>query len=433
VIPLVGAALTGLDEWMQRVGQLQVICGAAAEVEGTQRIARVAAEILCHPVALEPTEFGRFATFARLKRLAQVSKGDPVGTAPSRSKFRYPHLVVRSDLNGDHLEVVVHPPEVWAQDYWMSQPGVRSRTGGVTVSGRVGSKTGIDHLLQWAQKAGLLTRVGQLSPTGRLLSTWAKPEGQQENPYWGSPAILVAGFCLVRADLDVFSRLIPRLQTLEAPFGKKEGASIFGETVIDIAAEADADRAMSSGRRRTVHELLRDLKRAARRSRSRDALGATATAWHRAVSRLETYVDLGLLTKVHGRSDHSFKYKYSPTPALERTASSLQVGSEATTWVEHDFFYCLFDLTRPKWEPGHADLLAIIPLIARHLKRGRAPLPIEAVGLAMVVAADAAGSNLSLSEGRELIRALAETHPGRVSLMRGERGERAEFVSLVEA
>ena len=430
MIPLVGAALTGLDEWMQRVGQLQIICAAGTQAEGVHRLTRRTGEILSEPVALKPVDYDRFATFARHKRLAPLS-----GKQSGRAKSRYPHLAVRTDSHGDHLELLEAHAEVWAQDYWLSQTEVGSKTGGVTVSGRVGSNTGVDHLIQWAQKADLLTRVGQLTPLGYLLSGWdsgVEDGGERPNPYARSPFSLVAGFCLVRADLDIFSRFLPKLLTATPPFGKKEGARMFGEAVGEVADEADADLRLSSGRRRAVIEVRRDLERAARRSKSRDDLGATATAWHRAVSRLEAYVDLGLLSKVHGQTSHSYKYKYVPTPILRTTADSLSAGLDALTWIEADFFDCLAAPNASYWEPELPDLLDMLPAAAAVLRRGRAPLPIDALGLWLVMAAESEDSKLTLAQARTRLRELAEAHSDRVRLMRGERGERAEFISLVD-
>lgn len=433
MIELEGRMIAGLDEFMLRVGHLKVLCSAAANVGASWfRVRREATKQLTRLVPVPADAVPSVANYLRRKRLCRfLEVGKNQETQKETGRYRYPNLVVESDDEGLHIVASDGQPEIWWQDFCLASPGIPSRVGAITIAAKAGSKTGLSHISDWAQFVGLISRVGEVSPIGRLivkLRSAVVDETSCSNPYIIGMERIAFAFTIIGGDIDCFSRMAPKLLRSTIPIRKAEGAEIFAETVQEIAQEARSARYLSVGRKNKLYENMRDLENAARR-RTRE-LGSTSTAWHRASSRLETYVDVGLLEKGRGGEEERFEYAYYPTPALERAVESLNESKDAPDWLEQHLASAIFGKEWSESSLDEGELLADLPEIASCLARPTGPLPIDAIAIGLVWRRAERGEPISISAAREAIEQLALSRSEIARLSRGGFGERAEFVSL---
>ena len=433
MIELEGRMLAGLDEFMLRLGHLKVLCAVAADVGGSWfRVNREAAKVLTKPFPIPINAVESIADYLRRKRLCPVVQV----TADSEksievAKYRYPDLVVEVAESELRLKSLTENPTIWWQDLCLASPGIQSRVGGITISAKGGSKTGLSHISDWAQFIGLISRAGEISPIGRLivnLRVDAPDVELSSNPYIVGLERLALGFTIIGADIDCFSRLAPKLLRSKAPIRKADGAQIFAATVQEIAQEAREARYLSVGRKNNLYENMRDLEHATRRGKRK--LGSTSTAWHRASSRLESYVDLGLLDKGRKGEEERFEYVYYPTDALERSVQSLKEAKDARDWLERYLAFSLFGHSWSGSSVKESELLSDLPLIVSSLARPTAPVPIDAVAIALVWRCAARNEAFSIASARQALEHLAVSRPEIARLSRGGSGERAEFISL---
>lgn len=433
MIELEGRMIPGLDEFMLRLGHLKVLCAVAIDVGGSWfRFSREAAKVLTRRAGIPKDVTALVADYLQRKRLCPfqpVNKGKDTGNKPG--KYRYPKLVVEADDEGLHIVSTNGQPEIWWQDLCLASPNIASRVGAITIDAKSESKTGLSHITDWAKFVGLISKGGEVSPIGRLiveLQSNTIADQYRSNPYVIGLDRIAFAFMIIGADIDCFSRMAPKLLRSNSPIRKAEGRQIFAATVQEIAREAREARYLSIGRKHKLYENVRDLENAARRGHRE--LGSTSTAWHRASSRLETYVDIGFLEKGRGGEEERFEYVYYSTSALERAVQSLEKAENANDWLERYLASALFGDEWSETSLDQSELLEDLPVVASSLARPTGPLPIDAVAIGLVLRRAHRGVPISISGARQALEHLALSQPEIARLSRGGFGERAEFVSL---
>jgi hypothetical protein len=152
-----------------------------------------------------------------------------------------------------------------------------------------------------------------------------------------------------------------------------------------------------------------------------------STAWHRVASRLESYVDLGLLVKP---PNQQYEYAYSSAPHLDSVVESLRQSNTPEDWMAR---HLVRATTQADTEDAPADaeaVLSVVPLLARVLGRKEVPIPIVSVALAMVCCLPA--RRFSLGSAVAGVQALAIQYPHKARLSRGGTGFGAQFVSFLK-
>jgi hypothetical protein len=236
---------------------------------------------------------------------------------------------------------------------------------------------------------------------------------------------IILGFPLISADIDVFSRFLIRLAQSPFPLKKREAARLFSTTIADLVAEADAANYLSARQRFQLADLLRDLRKAARRSE--DRLGETSTAWHRVSSRLETYVDLGFLQKF---GEEKYEYVYNASPGLGKIANTLQSTEDPQEWFDRHFVGAVSGVNASEDLVNTAELISILPPILQAIRSPSSTLPIDTVALGVAKLPADAGAPV-LGAARRSVEDLAKGRPDVARLARGTSGERAEFITII--
>ncbi|MBV9008849.1 MAG: hypothetical protein JO354_06755 [Verrucomicrobia bacterium] len=426
MIPLEGRVLAGLDEFMLRLGHLTVLCEAASRVRSSwKRITNEAADTLTKPVSVEPSSAEAVAQYLFRKKLCPVVNV----TSPKQAQdFRYPTLTVEGP--GKNLRSTDgKTPAVWWQDFCLAAPEVRSRVGTVSSTGKSGSKTALSHVCDWAALLDLITPSAELSHAARLLIRLDVSAGSSgsANPYIHGCDRIVFAVSALRGDFDLFARFAPKLIKAGQPIRKSTGRELFAETIEQIAIEAERARHLSSSRQYKLFQQLRELEKTA--ARSRKETGETSTAWHRAASRLETYVDLGLLEKARRGEEEKYEYVYYSTSRLEDAVDSVAAASSAEGWVEEHLIRVLFG-KQCRSELHDAEITSMIRSVSNALELPTRVFPIDVVaqGLAWLKAKE--GAPISLGTSRTAVEEFAKRNPDQARLSRGSFGDRAEFVSI---
>lgn len=426
-----GNVLHGLDEFMLRLGHLKVVCSVAAEVHGSaQRVQKETARTLLQPSAIPSGMMREVARYLLRKKLCAV-EGSAESARSGAERLRYPNLVLRG--TPDALSVAARggnaPPKVWWQDLCLAASGVRSRVGAVTADAKAGSKTGLSHVFDWAEKLDLIGAGGGPSPVGSLiarLKEWPNVEGLG-NPYvLGNDVILLAHLVLER-DFDVFGYMVERLSRCPPPIRKAEATQCFADAVEQLVSDSEHQRGLSGGRQRTIYALHKDLARSVPRGESN--LADTSTAWHRTASRMEMYVDFGLLEKGLKGPDELYEYVYYPTPALERARQTLNEAGSGRDWLERHLVPTLFEGAVAN-ELSASDLIASVLPIVTAVGRPTALLPIDTVALGTCWLQADKGQPVTVGAVRAAIERLARTDAAAARLARGNYSDRAEFVSF---
>lgn len=435
MIRLSGRAMPGLDEFMLRIGHLKVISSVASEFGGARhRVERETASVLTNLTAVPADKASSVAIYLREKKLCAVSESD--GTIPAsdgRERYRYPELILRREGATWTVRSAISdkPVVIWWQDFCLAEAGVESKVGAITAVARPGSKTGLSHVMDWAEQCGLISTTAQASPAARLI---AKLDGKTNGANWvGNPYVLqneriILGFLLISADIDVFSRFVVRLATQASfPLKKREAARLFAATISDLVTEADAASYLSARQKFQLADLLRDLRKAARRSRG--DLGDTSTSWHRTSSRLETYVDLRLLRKPS--EEEKYEYVYNDTPELKTIAQTLQSGEDPQEWLNRHLIggVCGAPTSDDLLTP--TELIESLPSILGAIRSPSATLPLDIIALGVVKLRADKGSPISLGAARHSLEELAKSRPEVARLARGTSGERAEFITVI--
>lgn len=431
LIPLEGRLALGLDEFMLRLGHLKVACSVAADIGGPMfRVEKAMAEALTKPVEITPNATARIVTYLTRKKLCLRSADASSAVTQDRGRYRYPDLLITRSHDGEELRTTESSgstPTIWWQDWCLAASGVRSRVGAVTAKGSSGSKTGVSHILDWADILGLVTGDGRATSDGRLLAVLSAraAHGEQGNPYIMGPERILLAYLVISADADLFFRFIDRLSSQSGPIRKKEATALFVNTVEAVVDEAEVTRGLSTRGQHALFEQLRDLRRAARGSRQE--LSRTSTAWHRTSSRMETYVDIGLLDK--NDEDETYEYAYHATETLRRAVDSISGCSSVEEWLDEKLVPVLVDGTVSEFCDTEI-LLTHLPFIVDAIGRetNLVPIPTVAAGLSIMLAAS--GNPVTLGAGKKCVLDLARKRPDIARLARGDRGDSAEFVSI---
>ncbi len=432
MIDVEGRVLPGLDEFMLRGGHLVVLTRVAHDMGASwRRIHREFAKVLSETVPVTVATNPDVAQYLAEKRLCRNTSNE--GTAYKEEKFRYPDLEIHRLTNG-HLEVRSVTPgsevRVTWQDRSLADHRVKSRVGAITWSAKAGSKTGLSHVMDWAQLLELANGAGQLSPTGRLMVTLTGATSVKYdhwNPYiLGYERIFLASEYF-RRDLDIFARLAPRLLECKR-LTKAESQELFVCALTEASKDAEKSRSVSSRHRFELHQQLRDLERSARRSDKR--IEETSTAWHRAASRLETYTDLGLLEKGNAGEKEKYQYVYYPNDQLKKAVDTLNNSSSADAWLYQHLSEVILGIQSTSEPLDSRSLLSDLSDIVRALSLPTTLLPIYCLTLGLVYLHARRGNSISLHQARDALEAFPSQEPNIARLARGREGTRAEFLSV---
>ncbi len=438
-----GRVLFGVDEFMLRTGYLKLVALIANKAGGDPlRVERQLAEFLGRPYPLRLEEIPFMAKYLYEKSLCDVRLPD--GTVrETKQKGRYKGLEVVFDSAGDPTIIRDRrgsdSVSVWWQDSALASPQLPSAVGAVTFSSRThGAKTGLSHIIDWASQLEIINRRGTLTVYGQTLHSVSEAlrggrrfEDLSYNPFVLEEERVIIAHLLFRRDADIIVRLLPKLVN-RCAIRKSEARAIF----IDVAKElhADLQTVGTIGRalewRRCAARLVKELQRAPRRGA--DPVDSS-TAWHRAASRFESLVDLGLLTKLdaQGRS-HSFEYYYEPSPRLQNFAQSLKGAESASDWLAKQLIPLITDSTK-KSKSGRITWADVLPNLVHAyelIKRPIGPMHIESLALSACCLALRNGGAIDLAEMRLAIENLAREKPDVARLSRGYAGSRPEWVSI---
>lgn len=428
--------LSGLDEFMLRLGHLKVLCHIVTVGGGSwRRINQEAAEILKSPTKIDFDTDPSVAEYLFRKGLCRftTTKNDRPQTKPT---CRYPDILVHQidsrSIEFGEFEEFGSSSSIWWQDYCLANPGLRSTVGAVTTDARSGSKTGFSHICDWAISLDLIAKNGQILPSGRLISPTHRLGEDQEifasNPYLLGSEVIVIAFAYLVQDMDIFSRLLPKIVSANQPLTRGSCGYLFVEALDEAVSDGEQSRRLSAGGQQKIFRQLRDLEKAARRSGR--SVGETSTAWHRAASRFETYVDLGLLDKARRGNEEKFKYVYYANDASKLAAETLKSSQSSEQWIDDHLSATVFGSAVQEQDLDESELLAILPRIAKQLSLPTRLLPIDSVVLGIVRDAYEMGICLSISRARDDIENLARNRSDLARLSRGSRGSKAEYVSL---
>jgi hypothetical protein len=427
VIPLEGRALPGLDEFMLRLGHLTVLCQAAVQAGGAaHRFAREAAERLTRLVPVPDESFSSVARYLKAKKLCPELSERKAGDFDEK-KFRYPDIVLTAKDEEDSIESwpAGAPVKIFWQDLCLSADGVPSRVGSVTAHGRHGSKTGLSHVIDWATMLDLTNASGLPFAHGQLVANFnspARPRGA--NPYLLGNERLVFADLVIRSDFDVFAALVTSLASKKDPLRKKEATQEYIDAVQGIADAAESARQLSQRQRQNLFSLWRDLRR---RGHGDELI--TSTAWHRAASRFETYVDLGLLRKGIAGEQERYEYKYYVADALREIRETLNAARDAEHWLDEFLVDSILGKSCAREAIPPEQLVELLPAIMAPLARPTSPLPIDTLALGLIWLAADMGRPVTLGAARRSIEELATRRPDLARLSTGST-TRAEYISI---
>jgi len=398
------------------------------------RLEREVSETLTRLVPVTAPTAPATAGYLRRKDLCAIARPGESIPDQARDRYRYKDIVVEWNAAGNAPELRVMDgdaatPLVWWQDLCLAGPGIRSRVGAVTTEGKAGSKTGVSHLGDWALLLDLLSNSGQLSAEGQLVARLGGFNSGiwEQNPYVLGTERLVFAYLHLAADFDFFARFAPKLLRQQAPIVKATATELYIETVREITSEAEEARYLSSRAQFRLFQHMRELERAPKRDQGHKD---NSTAWHRTSSRMETYVDLGLLDKGKGGEDERYKYVYYPTETLGRLVDSLNATSSSQEWLEELLTGALFGRSDSQAAPSLDEVRRILPQVVAATGRPRSLLPISAVAMGIAWLKLDEGSAASLGACRRALESFARMYPGEARLSRGSYGERAEFISI---
>lgn len=433
MIPLAGSILAGLDEFMLRVGHLSCVCALAAELRGSwTQTERELSEELTRLTMVDPDCEPQVAKYLAEKELCRVVEND--GVHASKRDYRYPALTVSIESGIHRLSVAPDEKKaVWWQDLCLSSPDVRSRVGAATINkGKSGSKTGLSHIMDWVSILNLATHSGELSAEGHLVASLGRfrvNESWTRNPYVIGVEKIIYAYLLLSADLDVFQRLTRFLLSEKPPIRKQSGAAALIKTVAQISEEAEHSQ-LTTQQMYRLSQHIRDLDVGGQHSPTeKPTVGSTA--WHRTASRLEMYVDLGLLEKGRGGGHELYEYVYYPTDALRRAQEATEeTGVAGVDWVDKHLMWILFGGPRSASSVSAAEILELVPLAVDALSRAANVMPLSSLSLGISCILHDRDQACSVAAVRSALEGIARENPSLARLSRGSSGERPEFISF---
>lgn len=425
MIPLEGRVVDSFDEFMLRLGHLTVLCQVAEESRSARAVVeKQFAAKLASMVPIPKNLQSAVAAYLQAKGLCAL------GEDASLADRRYPNIQLAIGQDG-LLNLTAksgEPLAIQQQDFWFADPALMSRVGAISLArSRNGGKTGVSHIFDWAIALELLGTGGQVYDEARLI-LWARNQvDNQANPYILDAERLVYFYLYLLVDFDFFSRLLPRLAESKGTLAKKDALGVFGAVMRDIAAEADADAALSTRARYRIIQTAKEV--GALSDDPRVVTKSKSIAWHRAAARYETLVDVGIL-KRGTAAVNSYRYAYEPTEHAVTLADTLRNGTSALQWIMK---YSVFAVASTIPEvPVPATIPALAKEAAIILRRPLSLIPIGSLSLYISLYALLHGGAVSLAESRRAIEAYAIENPASARLSRGGSGDQAEFFSLTQ-
>jgi hypothetical protein len=412
-----GRVLHNLDEFMLRLGHLTVACKAAAEFGGsTYRLTEELSQRLTNQVVVPADVESSVSSYLKAKGLcADASK-----TQSTRASVRYPDIVI--EQNGQDLQLhstIEREPTIWWQDLMLADAKVRSRVGGITVSAKSGSKSGLSHILDWASLLDLITPTGDLTADGRLIANVAT----QANPYVLTAERIVYGWRYLQADFDLAARLLRRCSENRGTLKRKDATSIFVQSLEQLLEEAAESKRLSNRQYDAIYSAYSELERSA--GKAGKSIPDTSTAWHRASSRYESLVDLGFLEKAGAEGKYAYLYRCSEAQIAATATFDAQQSVE--DWFEHHFLNCML----PECETGDVELSDELLLRALDLLgSGSNLVAIDTLILALSICFAEQRKVASVAAWRAELVKLTRERPELARLSAGRYGSRAEFVSI---
>ena len=430
---ITGQVLSNLDEFKQRLGHLSLLCETATFKGGTSyRLEKDLIDCLTAPTTIDDEEKSEIGRYLEKKRLCADLD---TGQRTDRSRFRYADIAFRktdeTSYEIQRLTTAGFSPEIWFQDYCLAKAGVRSRTGGVTVSAKSGSKTGVSHIIDWGIELDLVSKSGRPSPIANLIahSVQQQRHGSKSfNPYILSIEKLVHAFAYFTSDFDVFAELVTIIGMRSGQISKADAQEIYVEAVDRLASRAEKNKTLSTRQTNPIYSLWRDVEQAGKRSRKEPA--RTSTAWHRASSRFETLTDLGLLEKYFGITDSSYEYKYYPTQSLMNAVSTFERAPSLKDWIDLFLISTALGIETVEDVVPEAVLSQHLPNALTPLKRPTAPVPVAALALSLAMSMIKAGEKYSLNSIKKSLRCLAIDHPEKAKLSRGTLADSEGLIAI---
>jgi hypothetical protein len=431
-----GRVAKGLDEFMLRLGHLKLLCRVAKDSGGTRsRLEREFGAVLGESIAIPVDCLGPVARYLRQKRLCPLAEASLSSLGglneTGGERFRYPELtvnakqdVIRSSRNGGG------ELKIRRQDLWLADPRVASPVGAIPVNrGKGASKTGVSHIVDWAIILNAMTPGCQLTPYGHLLGALRDTDDSFQNPYVIGLERIIFGFLVCESDFDVFAEFTTILAASESPIKKQDGLRLFRESLKALSDAADHEHRLSIALQVEIRRLFKEVAPPDDRRGSSVRDPTASTAWHRASSRLETYVDLGLLQKNLRDEAERFHYVYYVTDIMHDLRASLIVADSMNDWLSaHLVTFFGGAPAQDTLEPD--DILPLIPALASAMRRPPSLLPIDALTLGLAMLFAERRRFVAFGSIRSAIEEMARRSPGRARLSRGSSGTRAEFVSV---
>lgn len=416
---LTGRVLHGLDEFMLRLGHLTLLIETAKSKGGSARkFEKALTAVLTKSVEIPGNMADPMLRYLRNSKHRRYRDVDSIHTPASTSTDEIsPGAAIRL-------------PPVWLQDFLIAQPGVLSHVGAVTVSSKPGSKTGVSHLVDWAVALELVTPAGRLTTIAELIAGMRRPTDEHDistNPYQLSFERIPLGYSYIWADFDVFRTLIINLEKAETEIRKRDATKLYTDSVQCLIDQLEHSSFVNVRQSRQIRILWKDLENPSRKSRK--PIWETSTAWHRASSRFETLVDLGLLTKGE-EEDRKFEYKYHVTDRILRTASGIKNAGSATDWFERCFSDIFWDGTASSDLVPIDDLVNLLPGIVKLLDRPTNPLPITTVSIGLLWRLFEKDRPHTLGAIRKSLEMLVIRHPDFARLSSGARAGSSGLISL---
>lgn len=422
LIDLTGRVLEGLDEYMLRLGHMTLLIETAKSKGGSRRrLERALGAVLTATTTVPDDAFRtvcRYLEKSKNRRYSNKIECRQVGKNGGQE------LVSVDPASGD--------PEMWLQDFLIAQPEVRSHVGAVTIKSKPGSKTGISHLLDWADALNLVSRSGRLTSMAELIAGMrpsTNPTDLSTNPYHLGFEKIPLGFAYIWSDFDVFCNLVSRLAEVEREISKEAATQFYVETVESLAKVADQTRALQVRQSKPIRRLWRDLEQPARKEKKL-LRSETSTAWHRASSRFETLVDLGLLTKGDADDDRKFKYNYGITDRLKQAALRIADSASAEDWFDRHFLDLFWEHGIEQGQIPTTELIQALLPVVKVLEKPTNPLPLITVSIGIIWQSIESGKPHTLGATKESLERLSVEHPEIVRLSRGARAGSSDFISI---
>jgi hypothetical protein len=435
MIPIEGRIAPGLDEFMLRCGHLLSLSHVAVLINRRPtKLQHDFGAFITRECEIPAASNPSVAAYLSTKGLCPAPENS--GEPPKPKKYRYPDLQVsQPDSAAQPVQVVSRKgvaPKIWWQDLCLSDPNIESSVGAVTVGAKPGSSTGASHVIDWASTFGLLKR--DLTPTVEctiLAKLREKPiDTPGHNPYrLSKDDRTVLAYLSFLHDIDLFTRFADQILKADPPITKSKGASLFTTALDQLSQDVQQQRNTPARVQFRIFEQAKELRRALRNRRGA-AKTTPSTAWHRASSRLEAYVDFGLLSKRNQSSEGRFQYVYYPTDLLRHVSQSIHNATAAQDWLEWQFTDFFGGAGPPADAIPPDTLVQLLKPVLATLERRLNLFPIQPLSIGLALQARHLGLNLPIGAARKSLETLATSRPDLARLSRGASGQRAEFISI---